>query len=109
MFVQPVSDTTLRVSEVPWMIEEFDYDDVIEVEALDGVGESFLFVQVVLRSELDRMHFVLTRTAADSDLTPVLDRVVQAGGYWELSLGGGLFVALPPGASVDVKAALSDF
>ena len=106
VMVEPVSDYAARVCECMWMVESFDFDDVIELASAED-GQAFRFVRVIEQSPLVRTSAVLSEGAAASgELDALLGDVVEAGGYWERAFGGGLFVAVPPDSDLNVMERL---
>lgn len=107
MLIEWTSESTCRVRECSWFVDEFEYDDEIEV-APAPVPESYRFLSLVQRSPLVRTTFVVDPTTADSPMLGALFAAVDAaGGYWERAFGGAVFVALPPGSGVSIEDALS--
>lgn len=106
VLVEPLpSDGLFRVLVHPVISEEFDFDDVVELRSYGP--DLFDFVRVVERSPLARQEWVLSKAVALSQgLRQLGAEVIEAGGYWELALGGVFFVALPADSAVDPEARL---
>lgn len=81
--------------------------DSIEVEPAGD--DTFRLVRVVERSGYQVRSVGVSRAAAESDELARLCAMVEAeGGAWERMMGGILIFHLPPGAALDVDAALED-
>lgn len=106
LLIRWTSDATCRVLECPWFLDEFGYDDEIEIARSPDTA-TLQFLRLVRPSPLVRTTLVLdAATASSPKFDALADAVDAVGGYWERAFGGAAFVALPPGSGVDAEAIL---
>ena len=89
VLVEHLNGVAYRVAECPWFVEEFGYDDIIELEREEAGVASFVQVRQVSRRL--RSWFVLDRLAASSLALPrALDAVTASGASGKQAKGGSL-------------------
>lgn len=104
--VTELGDDLVRLEAIPFMTEAANLRDVIKVQRRPDGSLEFAFV--VVRSNWRTFTFFLSLQEAESPCTrEFCSRLLSMGCYWELDLGGCLFVGVPPDLDVDLNDILA--
>jgi hypothetical protein len=98
--VRPLDENTYLVEETP-ALQIVGFKDIIEATAQeDG---SLYYQRTVEKSNFQTFNYLLSKKVTESDLLKgLLAKILAEKGYWEILLGGLLFVYLPKGSALEV-------
>jgi len=103
LLMTPLGKRLYRLEETEVFLEEpLYFGDVIETRRKFWGGLEFR--RLVKRSGLEVCDFILPlELAASQELQPLLHRIKEEGGTWEMMFGGVLITHLPPKSRLDLK------
>jgi hypothetical protein len=100
--VTPLGDGTYRLEETEWEAELCHHDIILA----EDLGLSNLrYIRVVQRSELVARSGVFPKAFLESaEVQAELAWLGGRGGYWQVDMGGCLFLSIPRDAETDFDA-----
>lgn len=95
IYAEKVGDTIYRCEESAISNKEPVYGDEIEVI---GNGDVLKFVRVVKASALHTRRYIWSKEIVETDkCKQMLDKIITMGGFWEVAMGGLVFLHVPVG------------
>lgn len=106
LLMTPLGKRLYRLEETEVFLEDpLYFHDIIE--ARRKLWGSLEFRRLVKRSGLAVCDFILPlELAASQELQPLLHRIKEEGGTWEMMFGGVLITHLPPEAKLELEKEL---
>lgn len=106
LLMTPLGKRLYRLEETEVFLEESLYFGDI-IEAKRKLWGSLEFRRLVKRSGLVVCDFILPlELAASQEIQPLLHRIKEEGGTWEMMFGGVLITHLPPKSGLNLEKEL---
>ncbi|MFT3701779.1 MAG: hypothetical protein QM802_05390 [Agriterribacter sp.] len=100
---EKIGDNTFRLLENPVLNCKINYGTVVGV-AIDNDGR-FIMTKIVRASNYKTRQFLLGSSVIEHDLmTKIGNPIIEAGGHWEIVMGGIAFIHTLKDSDFDIDA-----